>query len=225
MDVVKRPTKGLMDLPTELRFQILREVFTFGKSYLRTRRFYLSGVPLLKRLWPGPLLVNRQFRLEALTIILGDPLWRIVTRRFAWGIQYNDIAMLRRLQVSCQLGNIRRLRLEFDLDSQARKKNKAENLSDHTDEACSSLIACCDLLALARASLDLEISWIEHVHFEIWDETLSMLAPLSRLSNLRSITITQYWLQPKEHGPSYSRFAEHLKLFTGLTPILSLPEV
>lgn len=213
-----------MDLPTELRLQILREVFTFGKSYLRCRRFYLSGVPILKRLWRGPLLANRQIRREALTIIFGDPLWRLVTNQYSWGIHQNDILKLMALQKSNELALIRRWRWEFDLDRNHHSFCHAD-LSRHVEEASSGMIICCDMLAVAGASLDIEIAWIEKVHFGIWEATLGMLSPLSRLSNLRSIIITQYWQHPKDCGASQLLFAQHLESLTSVRPIWSLPLV
>lgn len=215
---------SIMDLPTEIRLQILREVFTFGRSYLRCRRFYLSGVPILKKLWHGPLLANRQIRNEALTIIFGDPLWRVVTRQFSWGIHQHDISMLLRLQTSNQLALIRRFRFEFDLD-QPHGGYSLTDLSKHVDAACSGLDICCDMLALARASLDIEIAWIEQTSYGIWAAKVGMLAPLSRLSNLRSIVITQFWQYPKDHGPTYVQFAQRLEQLTGVTPTWSLPHI
>lgn len=218
---------SLMDLPTELRLQILREVFTFGKSYLRCRRFYLSGVPILKRLWQGPLLTNRQIRSEALTIIFGDPLWRLVTNQYTWGIHQNDILKLLALQRTNELALIRRWRWEFDLDRYhgMTRGFRLADLSQHVEKAASGMIICCDMLAVAAAPLDIEIAWMERVHSDFWEATLGMLSPLSRLSNLRSIIITQYWQQEKDHGASQLLFAQHLQSLTGITPIWSLPQV
>ena len=224
MDSMQTVSTSIMDLPTEIRLQILREVFTFGKSYLRCRRFYLSGVPILKKLWRGPLLANRQIRSEALTIIFGEPLWRLVTRQFSWGIHQHDISMLLRLQTTNELALIRRFRFEFDLDQTHREYSTAD-LSKHVDAASAGLVICCDMLALARASLDIEIAWIEQSSHGIREAKLGMLSPFSRLSNIRSIIITQYWQYPKDHGPSYLQFAQHLELLTGVTPTWSLPQI
>lgn len=224
MNSMQTVSTSIMDLPTEIRLQILREVFTFGKSYLRCRRFYLSGVPILKKLWNGPLLANRQIRSEALTIIFGDPLWRLVTRQFTWEIHRHDISMLLRLQTTNELALIRRFRFEFDLDQPHRVYSLTE-LSKHVDAASSGLVICCDILALARASLDIEIAWIEQNSYGIREGKLEILSPLSRLSNIRSIIITQYWQYPKDHGPSYLQFAHYLELLTGVTPTWSLPQI
>ena len=213
-----------MDLPTETRLKIMREVFTFGKLYLRCRRFYLSGVPILKKLWHGPLLANRQIRNEALTIIFGDPLWRLVTGQFSWGVHQHDISMLLRLQTSNELALIRRFRFEFDLD-QPHAKYSLTDMSKHVDAACSGLVICCDMLALARSSLDIEIAWIEQTSYGIREAKLGMLSPFSRLSNIRSIVITQFWQYPKDQGPTYLQFAQHLELLTGVTPTWSLPQI
>ena len=240
MDSTQTVSTSIMSLPTEVRLQILREVFTFGKSYLRCRRFYLSGVPILKKLWHGPLLANRQIRSEALTIIFGDPLWRLVTDQFAWGIQQHDISTLLRIQTTNELALIRRFRFEFDLD-QRQRAYSLKDVQKLVDAASSGLIICCDMLALARASLDIEIAWIERNSHRgmsnycfctdscnkncFREAKLGMLSPFSRLSNLRSITITQYWELPKDGVPSNLQFSRHLELLTGVTPTWSLPRI
>ena len=213
-----------MHLPTEIRLQILREVFTFGKSYLRGRRFYLSGVPILKKLWRGPLLANRRIRSEALTIIFGDPLWRLVTTQFTWGIHQHDISTLLRLQTSNELALIRRFRFEFDLDQNYHEYSLTD-LSKRVDAASAGLVLCCDILALARASLDIEIAWTERTSYGIQEAKLEMLTPFSRLSNISSIIITQFWQSRKDVGPSYLEFAQRLELLTGVTPTWSLPQI
>lgn len=96
---------------------------------------------------------------------------------------------------------------------------------DVDSECRDSMIAACDLLALAGTSLDIEISWVKEAYSGKWEATLGLLAPLSRLSNLRSVTIRQFWQHQKAQGQSNPDFASHLKLFTGVTSAWSLPKV
>ena len=223
---------GLMDLPSELRLQILREVFESDGKYLRDRRFYLSGVPMLKKSCHA-LRVNRQIRREALTIFYGEPVWRVVNELVSWGISERTTAVLKKLLNSRELALIRRFRFEFDLD----ESRGGPTLISHVNAAFSGMTCCCDLLAKAESPLDLEIAWVDRCLSPTWGQTQAILQPLWRLS-IRTITITGYWKCPRSLvsrprprttredmiwleslAPSYQEFSQYLKSLTGITPI------
>ena len=221
-----------MDLPCELRFQILREVFKFNGKYLSDHRFYLSAMPMLKKVF-HPLRVNRQIRREALTILCGEPVWRVVNERAFWVISERTVAVLRKLLHSGELALVRRFRFEFDLDDIRGKLD----LISQVDAAFSAMTCCCDLLARAGSPLNLEIAWVDRCRWPTWEQTGAILQPLWRLS-IRTITITGYWKCPRSlvskprprntredmiwlesQAPSYQEFARYLKSLTGITPV------
>ena len=225
--------KGLMDLPTEIRLQIFREVFASRRlfasksTHLWDRRFYLSALPNLRK--SAILHVNRRIRLEGLVVMFGDPLWRVATDRHDWGIYQNDIKTLRHLQQTNELSLIRRFRFEFDLDQGADLSvSNVQGLICRVNSAGSVMATCCDLLEQA-AVLDVEIAWVDQVDFSTWNATQAMLQPLSCLKNIRSMTITRLWKRPESIyatncprtrylGPTYQEFADHLKALTGVMP-------
>lgn len=217
-----------MDLPSEVRLQILREVLG-----LQNRRFYLSGMPVLKRSCHA-LLLNRQIRREASTIMYGDPVWRIVKDRFSWKTPENTCRILRRLQHSGELALVRKFRFEFDLDSD-QAVHSLTDLAVRVNAAYSGMGYCCDLLAQAGAPLHVEIAWVDHIPFRTWEATRAILHPLSRLL-IKTITITQPWKCPRATSsrrslapelflqitPSRQQFAEYLMSITRVTQIWSL---
>ena len=223
---------GLMDLPCELRLHILREVLKFSGKYLSNHRFYLSAMPMLKKIF-HTLRVNRKIRREALTILYGDPVWRVVNERDCWVISERTVAVLRKLLDSGELALVRRFRFEFDLDDTRGKLD----LISQVDAAFSGMTRCCDLLARAGSPLNLEIAWVDRCRWPTWEHTGAILQPLWRLS-VRTITITGYWKCPKSlsskprprntredmiwlecQAPSYQEFGRYLESLTGITPI------
>ena len=221
-----------MDLPIELRLQILREVLKFSGKYLSDCRLYLSAMPMLQKIFHA-LRVNRQIRREALTILLGEPVWRVVNERVSWGISDRTTAILQKLLHSGELALVRRFRFEFDLD----ESRGGFDLISHVNAAFSGMTRCCDLLAKDGSPLDLEIAWVDRCLSPTWEQTQAILQPLWRLS-IRTITITGYWKCPRSLvskprprntledmlwlerlAPSYQEFATYLKSLTGITPV------
>ena len=146
---------GLMDLPTEVRLYILREAFIFKGQYLWQRRFYLSGLGGLRQAFHGALLANRQLRREALTILFGDPLWRIVTNAHSWEISQDDIHVLLALLETGDLTLARRFRFEFDLEYDSQTGTR---LPAQVKAAYTGMTLACDLLTQARGPpLEVEV--------------------------------------------------------------------